>query len=97
VSQPAADAIRAAAANAHLDLQSAVVHFLLESEANAVAHKFRVEKEPCADDIVFEDHGLRLAVAEDQLPVLSGTHVDMSTEGGEPPRFVVSNPNLQAQ
>ena len=48
------------------------------------------------DDLVFEDHGVRVVVDRDSLPVLSGTRIDFVRQGlNESFRF--ENPNVKAE
>lgn len=74
---------------------AAVVRFAVVRDDDAFAHQVTLEESPVADDLVFEQHGVTMAVAPDQVPVLVGAHFDIQVEAGEP-RLVVSNPNLPA-
>jgi iron-sulfur cluster assembly protein len=48
------------------------------------------------NDLVFEDHGVRVVVDRESLPVLSGTRIDFVRQGlNESFRF--ENPNVKAE
>lgn len=50
----------------------------------------------CPDDLVFEDHGVKVVVNREQMPYLDGTEVDFVRQGlNEAFRF--RNPNIKEE
>lgn len=90
LSEQAASVIKTAC-----DEQSAsLVRFTIAVQGENVVHGISLERDPTPEDVVFEQHDLKMAVAKEQVPFLNGTEVDYRGEGQDG-HFVVANPNLQ--
>lgn len=95
ISPSAAVILKAAVDSSSVSPGDAVIRFAVVRDEDTFAHQVTLEAAPVADDVVFEQHGLTMAVAPEQVPVLAGAHFDIQVEAGEP-HLVVSNPNLPA-
>lgn len=93
LSESAADVLKTVAGNADVNTDQAIVRFSVQQQEDEVSHHIALEAAPAETDVVFEQHGLTLVVAEEQVPFLNGSHVDYATAGDQP-QLLVSNPNL---
>lgn len=96
VSESAAEALKSAAENAEINIDDTVVRVSLQQNEDSISHQIGLEPAAAETDIVFEQHGLTLVVAEELAPILTGAHFDYTVEEGEA-QLVVSNPNLTTQ
>jgi iron-sulfur cluster assembly protein len=94
LSETAADVLKAVANNAEVDTEDAVIRFSIQQQDDQISHHIALEAEPGEADVVFEQHGLKMVVAEEQVPFLNGSHIDYAANDDQP-QLVVSNPNLQ--
>lgn len=93
LSESAADVLKSVADNAEVGADEAIIRFSVQQQEDEVSHHIALETIPAATDVVFEQHGLTMVVAEEQVPFLNGSHIDYSASGDQP-QLLVSNPNL---
>jgi Fe-S cluster assembly iron-binding protein IscA len=93
VSESAATALKAAVDASAPASGEAVIRIALVEKDSALAHQVTLESAPVPNDVVFEQYGLTMVVAPEDVEGLAGAHFDLQTDGGQP-RLIVSNPNL---
>jgi iron-sulfur cluster assembly protein len=89
VSEQAATVFKAACAKS---APESVILFSVRMQGDSLAHVITIAERTRPGDVVFTQHGVTMAVSEEQVPILQGTEVDyrQDADGGA---FVVSNPN----
>jgi iron-sulfur cluster assembly protein len=65
-----------------------------KSGCSGYAYVVEPAQDVTADDLIFEDKGVRLVVAADSLPFLDGTELDFRKEGLSE-AFKFNNPNVK--
>jgi Fe-S cluster assembly iron-binding protein IscA len=93
LSESAADVLKTVAENAEVGADQAVIRFSIQQQEEQISHHIALEAAPADTDVVFEQHGLTLVVAEEQVPFVNGSHIEY-TATGDQPQLLVSNPNL---
>ena len=72
------------------------MRFLAQPDGRRLTHRLILEAEALDGDVVFEQHGVVLAVSASQAELVAGTSLDFVGDG-EQGSFVVSNPNAVAK
>lgn len=91
LSEEAANVIKSACT----EQSASLVRFSIAVQGDKVIHGISLETDSTPEDVVFEQHNLKMAVAREQVPFLNGTEVDYRGDDQDGGHFVVANPNLQ--